>query len=279
LGINDIVFAQVSSGVGDNRVKFSVITVCLNAAKYINETIESVLSQDFSGFELIFIDGGSVDSTLDIVKDLACRELRVKWISEHDGGIADAMNKGIRLATGDVIVFLHADDYFASTDVLSLMSKVLMAGPHNYWATGGVCEIDEFGNTMRNVNVRRYSRRRLLRNNIILHPATFVRREAFELVGAFDTSLRYSMDYEFWLRLSALGPPIEVSSILTNFRVHKGSISTVSHAEALIEEYQVRKRYLHGFLSSIGHGCYQLWRLFQLFLIRKSIGGYHVSSR
>ncbi|MBQ0725063.1 MAG: glycosyltransferase, partial [Cycloclasticus sp.] len=97
--------------------KISVITVCFNAAEYIEETIQSVVEQKGVEFEYIIVDGLSTDGTVDIIKRYQASI--DQWVSETDGGIAEAMNKGIGLATGDYLIFLHADDYFINTDGLS----------------------------------------------------------------------------------------------------------------------------------------------------------------
>jgi glycosyltransferase involved in cell wall biosynthesis len=260
-------------------MKCSIITACLNGARYLDESMSSVVSQDHGDLEYIFVDGGSTDATLHMIRSLAQRDRRVSWVSGPDRGISDAMNKGLALATGEVVAFLHADDSYSAPDALSCAVASLVANPARDWATGGISEIDDAGAILRRISVRRFSRRRLLRNNIILHPATFVRREAIERTGGFDPSLRYAMDYDLWLRLAALGPPVEIDRILANFRVHEGSLSSANRMEALSEEYQVRRRYLRGSVGRAGHACYHLWR-FLLALIRaNSVDSSHVSPR
>jgi len=255
-------------------VKFSIITICLNADAYLAETIASVLDQDFQDLEYIIIDGGSTDRTLDIIRSYRERDNRIIWISEADQGISDAMNKGLSIATGDVVAFLHADDSYTTPDVIPRMAEFFFTSPDKNWVTGGIREINEYGVTLRLVNVRRFSWRRLLRNNIILHPATFVRRQAIEQVGGFDSSLHYAMDYDLWLRLAAYGAPVEISHTLANFRVHQGSRSSVNLAAALNEEYLVRRRYLYRPISRVCHALYHHWR--SLALARtKSRNGYH----
>ena len=101
-------------------MKISIITATYNSETTIADTINSVLSQDYSDIEYLVIDGGSSDATLDIVKANASRfGGRLRWISENDHGIYDAMNKGIRMATGDIVGILNSDDYYTSNDVLS----------------------------------------------------------------------------------------------------------------------------------------------------------------
>ena len=104
-------------------MKISIITATWNSGATLRDTMESVLSQDYTDFEHLIIDGGSTDNTLDIVRELEPRYGgKLKWISERDRGIYDAMNKGIMMATGDVIGILNSDDFYTSTDILSTVA-------------------------------------------------------------------------------------------------------------------------------------------------------------
>ena len=96
-------------------MKISIITITLNSRKYLDKSISSVLSQDHQNLEYIFVDGGSTDGTLEIIKKYAEKDQRIRWISEPDRGIADAMNKGVALATGDIIAHLHSDDSYPAS--------------------------------------------------------------------------------------------------------------------------------------------------------------------
>lgn len=225
-------------------MKLSVITVCLNSRRFIGQTIESVLAQDHPEIEHVIVDGGSSDGTVELVRDYALRDPRIRWISEPDYGISDAMNKGMAMVSGDVIAHLNSDDYYAHAGVLSLVADRFVSSPSPGWLTGGLTFVDEAGQVLREVRVRRYSFRRLLRNNIILHPTTFIRKDVVDATGGFDARLKYCMDYELFLRLGSLGPPFLLNEQLTCFRVHSGSRSVVQAARAYEEELQVRLDYL-----------------------------------
>lgn len=225
-------------------MKISVITICYNSAAQIRRTIESVLGQTHDDLEYVIVDGGSTDGTVDIIREHADRDARVRWISEADRGISDAMNKGVRLATGEVIAHLHSDEYYLDREVVSGAARLFSAHPDRAWATGGFHFVDARGRFLREVKVRRYSYRRLIHCNIILHPATFVRRSAFLAAGGFDLSLSYCMDYDLWLRLGAIGDPILVKRALACFCVHGGSRSTMQAASAFAEEFRVRVKFL-----------------------------------
>jgi glycosyltransferase involved in cell wall biosynthesis len=226
------------------QMKLSVITVCLNSRPFIGETIESVLAQDYPDFEHVIVDGGSTDGTLDLIREYAGRDPRIVWTSGPDRGISDAMNKGAAMASGEVLAHLNADDYYAGPDVLGRVAGCFTARPEIEWLTGGLAFVAMDGTFLREARVRRYSFRRLLRGNIILHPATFMRRSAFREAGGFDPGLHYCMDYDLFLRLGSRSAPLCLDSRLTCFRVHPGSRSVVCSAAAYAEEFQVRLNYL-----------------------------------
>lgn len=241
-------------------MKISVITLCLNGAEHLAEALQSVADQNYTDLEHLVIDGESTDGSIKIIRAFADHHPSLRWWSESDNGISDAMNRGIECATGDLIAFLHADDCYVGPTVLSEVAQSLMLHPEALWLTAGIQEIDAEGQLLRVLPVRRYSERRLLRNNILFHPATFVRRETLEAIGGFDTKLGYSMDYDMWLRLAKVAPPLVLNRLVTNFRVHPGSRSSSQRLMALDEEYQVRKRFLSGPFERSLHRLYQLMR-------------------
>jgi len=222
-------------------LKLSIITITRNSERYLRETIESVISQDYQDIEYIIIDGESTDGTLDIIKGYAAMDGRIRWISEPDRGISDAMNKGIRLAAGDVVAHIHSDDYYAGNDVFSSVATAFRVHPEALWLTGGEYVVDERGVILREIRVRRYGYRKLIRCNFILHPATFVRSEGFRRAGLFDVDRSYAMDYDLWLRLGALGAPIAVDRPLACFRLHEGSVSSAQTERAFDEALEIRR--------------------------------------
>ncbi|MBJ6751448.1 glycosyltransferase family 2 protein [Geomonas anaerohicana] len=226
-------------------MKISIVTVCLNAEQYLEQQLASVASQSWRDLEQIVVDGGSTDRTLEIVQRAAQDEPRLRWTSGPDGGIGDAMNKGLALATGDVVGFLHADDFFADPSVLHKVADAF-DDPATEWVTGGIRYVDSRGEVVAAYAPRRWSYRRLLRGNILFHPATFVRRDVLQAVGGFDPALRYTMDYDLWLRLGRRCAPRRLDLPVACFRVHPHSTS-VRHIDAAFrEEFQVRCRYLRG---------------------------------
>lgn len=240
---------------------FSIVTICLNADRYLAEAMRSVLTQDFQDLQYILVDGGSSDRTQEIIRDFADQDCRVKWLIEPEPGIACAMNRGLQMAEGDIIAFLHADDRYPDVTTLTKVSALFQQRPDMLWLTGGLREIDADGEKLRDLPARRFTKSRLLRNNIIYHPATFIRSNAIRDVGGFDEGLRYAMDYDLWLRLAEMSPPCSCDELLAEFRVHAGSLSSDERDRALQEEYLVRQRYLRRGPVRLPHACYQWLRL------------------
>jgi glycosyltransferase involved in cell wall biosynthesis len=217
-------------------LKFSIITCTWNSAAYLDQSIASVLMQDHPDIEYIFVDGGSNDGTLEKIHALK-RPYRL--IENVRGGISRAMNEGINAATGDVVAHLHSDDYYLNPQVLSTVARHLESSGRQWL----------FGRIMRDVNSKleaekftapRYTHARLLANNFIPHPATFVRRELLQRTGGFDTKLKYAMDYDLWLKLAALSEPVQLEEPLAAFREHEGSLSTRDQMPAFEEDFRVR---------------------------------------
>ena len=227
----------------------SIITPSFNQGEYIERTIQSVLQQEVNfPFEYIVVDGGSTDETVDILKKYS---ERIKWISEKDRGQSDALNKGISIASGDIIGYLNSDDiYFPGT--LQKVADQFTLIPEKIWLYGMARMIDDQDVEIRKwiswykkINSGTYSYHRLLCENYISQPAVFFKKEAFDSVGAFDLKLHYAMDYDLWLRLTRVSPPMVIKDDLAAFRMQKHSKSSLNYKNLFIEQYQVHQRYDH----------------------------------
>ncbi|NTV48342.1 MAG: glycosyltransferase [Geobacteraceae bacterium] len=225
-------------------MRISVITVTLNSERFLAECLASVASQGDGLHEHIIVDGGSTDATVEIIRKHAASDARVHWISEPDNGISDAMNKGAAMATGDVIAHLNSDDYYADPRVLATVLDCFYRNPEYSWLTAGFSFVSGRGTFIRDIRVRKFSFRRLVRGNIILHPSTFIKRDLFNSVGGFDVSLSYCMDYDLFLRVAMVSPPLVVDKQLSCFRAHAGSRSVSQSEQAYAEEFHVRMAYL-----------------------------------
>jgi glycosyltransferase involved in cell wall biosynthesis len=181
-------------------IKFSVITVCYNSGKTIGATLRSVREQTHKNIEHIIIDGGSMDNTLEV---LAIEGLHVSHIiSEKDEGIYDAMNKGLKLATGDVIAFLNADDYYIDQSVLADVAQIMVT--ENLDVLYGDVIFFSLKNKkfiLRRYNSGRFSISKLGLGWMPAHPALFIRKFIFKEVGVFRTDYRIAGDFEFIVRV------------------------------------------------------------------------------
>ena len=217
---------------------FSIITPCFNSSGYLRETIESVLSQDYPAIEYIIVDGGSTDETVDIIRECADRDKRISWISEPDDGIADAFNKGIRMAKGNIIGILNSDDRYAP-GALRMVAAAVAAHP----------ECDVFHG-----NMLRYQgdvplfllkpsdvERNIWHEMPLNHPATFVTQKAYRQAGPFDTGLKIAMDYDMMLRLYQAGFRFwHIDEVLAHMRY--GGVSDERMMDGLKEVFHASVR-------------------------------------
>ncbi len=184
-------------------MKISVITATWNSGATLRDTMESVLSQTYDDYEHIIVDGGSKDNTMDIVRELEPRYGgRLRWVSERDNGLYDAMNKGIGMATGDVVGILNSDDFYTSRDVLQYvateMSDMTVDGIY-----GDIHYVndDNLEKCVRYYSSKGFSRRLMRLGFMPAHPSFYCRRELYEKYGRFDLSYKVAADFECLLRL------------------------------------------------------------------------------
>ena len=227
----------------------SVITPSYNQATFIRQTIESVLTQAYPRLEYIVVDGLSTDDTLAVVREY---DDQLTLIAERDSGQTDAINKGLRRATGDIVCWLNSDDYFLP-NALTTVGRFFEENPNVLWLTGDCLIVDQAGQPIQQP-VRRY--KQLLRSltpaaylgmtNAICQPSTFWRRDAHTKLGFLKESLHYTMDYDWWLRLKQLQPPAILPEALTAFRIHADSKGGNQYERQFEEDYQTFCRYWTG---------------------------------
>src|SRR2546426_214617 len=232
-------------------MKFSIVTCTWNSEPYLEQSIASVLAQDYPDIEYIFVDGGSTDGTLERIRSIP---RPTQLIENVRGGISRAMNRGIAAATGDVIAHLHSDDYYLHPRVLSEVAEALTSTARN-WAIGG-CVVDRDGK-LESESPRRwpYSYFNFLAARChVPHPATFVRREVWQEIGVFDETIRYAMDIDLWLRIGQKFDPVVLDGDLSASRQHSGSFSFANMRKADSEHLRVRRKYalLHPLATALG---------------------------
>ena len=194
----------------------SIISITYNSEKFLRGTIESVLGQDYPRIEYIIIDGGSKDNTLKIVEEYKGRIAKI--ISEPDRGISDAMNKGIRLSTGEIIGIIHSDDYYAGSSVVSRVVKAFEGSP-DIKVTYGIQDFVDPDTGAVLLSWGKGSEPAEIRKRMYLpHPTVFCRREVYEKAGLFREDYRYAMDYEWAMRVTRFTRPYFINHKLAVMR-------------------------------------------------------------
>jgi glycosyltransferase involved in cell wall biosynthesis len=182
--------------------RVSVVTPSYNQVRFIERTIDSVLSQQFCGsLEYLVMDGGSQDGTTEI---LSRKGGSLQWVSERDGGQADAVNKGLARATGDIIGWLNSDDIYYPGAVAAACAS-FDAHPEADLVYGDANHIDENDRILEPYGTAPWDLDRLLENCYICQPAVFFRKSALERFGLLDARLQLCLDYEYWIRLAQSG--------------------------------------------------------------------------
>jgi len=236
--------------------RISVITPSLNQDRYIERTICSVLGQNYPNLEYIVVDGGSTDGTIDILKKY---EDRLTWISERDSGQSEGINKGMSMATGDIIAFLNSDDMYEPGTFTAVAAR-FMADSSTMWLTGRCRIIDEEDREIRsiitaykNLLLTHYRYQLLLIANPISQPATFWKKEIVEEIGLFDPEESLVMDYDYWLRIGKRYQPAILGGNLAAFRVHPQSKTSLGRFQMIRRECAVSRKYSGSILFNVLH--------------------------
>lgn len=182
-------------------MKISIITVCYNSAATIRDTIESVLAQTHPNIEYIIVDGSSTDRTLAILAEY--RDSIAHVISEPDSGLYDAMNKGILAATGDIIGILNSDDFYENNEVISDIANCFRKNPQSDLVFGDIVFVnpEQLDTITRHYRSKHFRAWKLRFGWMPPHPATFIRKQAYQAVGLYALDYKISADYEMFVRM------------------------------------------------------------------------------
>lgn len=212
------------------RPLISIVTATFNSEKRLLQTINSVRDQGYKAIEYIVVDGGSTDNTLKIIESNS--DIITKWISESDNGIADAMNKGVSLSTGDYILFIHSDDYLDSPDCIEKAVKYIDSD-HEIFAFNV-----EYGTESKSTILKARKFGYWTNFKGPHHQGIICNRSVFNKVGTFDTKYAITMDYDFFLRAYRQKITLKKCDLLLSFMSNDG-VSSLNPWPRLHEEKQV----------------------------------------
>ena len=195
----------------------SIITPSYNQARYLEETIRSVLGQNYPALEYFVIDGGSNDGSVEIIRRYG--DQLAGWVSEKDQGQADAINKGFRRATGEIIAWLNSDDVYQPGAIQKAV-EAFEKHPEAGLVYGNVLSIDEHSQPFNLQTFQPYQLEDLMAFNIISQPAVFMRRALLEQAGLLDLQYHLLLDHHLWLRMARLAPIVYIPETLAAARYH-----------------------------------------------------------
>jgi glycosyltransferase involved in cell wall biosynthesis len=212
--------------------KISVITPSFNQGRFIEQTILSVLGQQYPNLEYIIIDGGSTDNTLDVIKKY--EQHITYWVSEKDNGQSDAINKGFRRATGELMCWLNSDDYYLPGALLEVNNKL---NPQKKAILFGNCiHLNEEKNLVTGSYFDPFGRYDIMEGTFINQPSSFFTRQAFELAGELRTDLHYCFDWEWFARAQQMGVDfIPDAAFLSVYRIHNAQKSDSNNIRRFLE--------------------------------------------
>ena len=251
--------------------KFSIITITYNAEAFLPRTVESVLSQHYRDIEHIIIDGASTDSTISVAQDYMQRSYaaqnghEVRIVSEPDNGLYDAMNKGLRQASGDYICFLNAGDFFPNANVLDTIVSISLTGKSRQQLPaviyGNTDIVDNDGNFLRPRRLappRNLTWRSFRKGMLVCHQAFYARLDIARTVP-YDTRYRYSADVDWCIRVmkeaERMGAGLAyVDSVVVNY-TQEGQ-TTKHHRDSLKERYRVMQCHYGAFTTALMHAWF-----------------------
>lgn len=224
-------------------VKLSFVIPTRNQVRFIRRCLDSCVAQGIPGAEIVVVDGLSSDGTQDV---LASYGPRIQWTSERDSGQAEAINKGIQRARGEVIAWINSDDAYASPDVVPEVLRRFEADPELDVVYGGALVVDDRGEPIRPYVTHdiRDVRDVLLAPQGPAQPATFFRRELYLRAGGLKTDLHLALDYELWLRMFSLARRIvRIPNTLALVTAHPDAKSIASMGSQIAETARIKRSY------------------------------------
>ncbi len=233
----------------------TIVTPSLNQGQFIEQTINSVLSQEGDFFiDYIISDGGSTDDSVEIIKKydkllktkkypIKCKGISYRWWSEKDNGQSHAINKGFKIAKGDILAWINSDDYY-EPNAFEFIMKKFKENPDVDLIYGNGYKIDKVKNTKEIMESDEGNFNTFLQKGYsICQPAAFFTKKIINKIGFLDENLHYAMDYDFWLRILKNNKAIRIPKIMANFRIWENSKTASQNNKFFQDRKIIRKKY------------------------------------
>ncbi len=233
-----------------NLPRISVVIPSYNKSKFIGRTLDSIVNQNYLNLEVIIQDGASTDGTLEIIKRYARKYPKIIiWESKKDKGQSDAINKGLKKITGDILTFINADDIYEPY-AFKEIAKAYQKNPNTLWFAGRGKVIDESGREISRL-VTNYKNFLLSINyyplllvvNYLMQPSVFLTRKTYLKFGPFTGTKDFVMEYDYWLKLGKIKMPVIINRYLSKFRIGKDTKTKTMFKKLLEEDEKIVKKH------------------------------------
>jgi glycosyltransferase involved in cell wall biosynthesis len=249
----------------------SVVIPSYNKVKYVQRTLDSIVSQGYKNYEVIIQDGGSTDGTLEIIKKYATKYKQyIRYESKKDGGQLDAINKGLKKTKGDIVTFINADDEYTNGAFESVVGHYV-ENPNALWFAGKGIVIDEKNTEIAKI-VTWYkdlllsfnSYNFLLMVNYLMQPSVFLSRKSLKKYGMFIGTKFSVMEYDMWLKIGKDKMPVVINKVLAKFRLESDTKTSTNSEELLREDQKIIENYTKNNIILFLHVLHNYFRVIML---------------
>jgi len=256
-------------------IKISIVTPSYNQARFIRETIESVVSQDYPNIEYFIIDGGSTDGSVDIIREYAEKYKFIKWVSKKDSGPVEAINKGLKMASGDIVAYINSDDTYFPGAIKEIV-EYFYKNKNLKIIYGEGMHIDENGKKIVDYSTRIFDENLLKEWCFICQPSLFMRREVLEKVGPFDERRKTCWDYEYWIRAYKHYYLGYIPVMIATSRLYPECITVNLRQRAIIDSMQIVKKY-YGYVPLSWFYTYAGYKISKVdqIIVKKEVNEFH----
>lgn len=248
--------------------KISVVIPSFNKVRYISKTLDSILAQSYKNFEVIIQDGGSSDGTVEIIKKYANKYPKViSWESKKDKGQLDAINKGLKKATGDIVTYINADDVYAKGS-FGKVSGAYHQSPNALWFAGRGIVINKDGHEIaklitlyKNFALSLNSRYYLLITNYLMQPSVFLTRDIYKKYGPFTGTRDFITEYDMWLKLAKEKMPFVINKVISKFRIESETKTKRMFIPLLAQDNKIVRKYTKNKIILFLHNLHNVSRI------------------